>query len=103
MESLTPAGLQAWGTAGTPFLLVDVREDYEREAFSLGGLHLPLGELMQRIGELPPATPLVFYCAKGIRSGIACQRLDGRPGLGPLYNLTGGVTAWQQAFGPQEL
>ena len=85
-----------WTEAGKPFTLVDVREGFEREVFSLGGLHIPLGELSQRVQELPGDTPLVFYCAKGVRSGLAIQRLESA-GLGPMYNLSGGVAAWQAA------
>ncbi len=99
MNTLAPQELQAWMSAGTPFQLVDVREGFERDDYSIGGLHLPLGELLQRRAELPDGLPLVFYCAKGIRSGIACQRLEGVPGLGPLYNLSGGTAAWMRHTG----
>jgi len=28
------------------YVLLDVREDYERSEFNIGGIHVPLGELM---------------------------------------------------------
>jgi rhodanese-related sulfurtransferase len=98
MMTVTPQELMFWTESSKPFTLVDVREGFERELFSLGGLHIPLGEIHLRWQELPADTPLVFYCAKGIRSGIAMQRLESA-GLGPMYNLTGGVAAWQDAGG----
>ena len=77
-----------------PFVLVDVREPFEREAFSIGGIHIPLGEIMQRREELRSEQPVIIYCEKGIRSGIVIQRLEGL-GFSNLVNLEGGMTAWK--------
>ena len=29
------------------YVLLDVREDYERSEFNVGGIHIPLGDLME--------------------------------------------------------
>lgn len=96
MQQLTPQELQQWIAEGKKFMLIDVREGFEHEAYNIGGLHIPLGELMSRRKELPKDETLVFYCEKGIRSAIALQRLEDE-GLKDAYNLAGGMTAWRQA------
>lgn len=74
--------------------LVDVRESGERERHSLGGLHVPLGELAGRVaaGELhdPLLESLVMYCESGVRSASAVRRLQGKVSAA-LYSLDGGV------------
>jgi adenylyltransferase/sulfurtransferase len=95
MNNLTPAELKDWLDTGKDFLLVDVREVYEREAYNIGGEHLPMMEVMEHKHELPQDKPVVFYCEKGIRSGIIIQRLEVF-GFQNLFNLAGGMSAWKQ-------
>ncbi|XZF13321.1 rhodanese-like domain-containing protein [Chitinophagaceae bacterium MMS25-I14] len=93
MKQISPKELQDWINEHRKFTLIDVREGFERELYSIGGLHIPLGELMSRRNELPKEETLVFYCEKGIRSQIALQRLED---LGyDMYNLSGGMYAWR--------
>lgn len=95
MHSITPHELKHWIDEQKDFVLIDVREGFERDAFSIGGLHIPLGDLMQRREELKHDKPVVIYCEKGIRSGMVIQRLEPL-GFENLYNLTGGMSAWKQ-------
>lgn len=49
--------------------VLDVSEEAERTVFSIpGSLHIPLGQLRARMGELPRDRELVLYCAIGVRS-----------------------------------
>jgi rhodanese-related sulfurtransferase len=73
---------------------VDIREDWEREAYNIGGVHIPLGDLMARVNELPKDKEVVLYCEKGIRSVLAIQRLESM-GFHNLVNLSGGMKAWK--------
>ena len=103
MKDVSPEELANWIDEKKDFLLVDVRESYERSAFSIGGMHIPLGDLFRRKDEISQEKPVVFYCEKGIRSAIAIQRLESS-GFGNLYNLTGGVKSWKNLPPlPQEL
>lgn len=95
MESIQAAELAQWKKEGRNYVLIDVRETWEREEFHIGGTHLPMGELAQRINEIPRDTDIVVYCEKGIRSVIALQRLE-LAGYTRLYNLTGGMRAWKE-------
>jgi rhodanese-related sulfurtransferase len=76
--------------------LLDVREDDEWQAGHIDGAqHIPLGELGERIGELPKESRIVAVCRSGGRSGAAVRGLKQ---LGyDAENLDGGVTAWSKA------
>jgi rhodanese-related sulfurtransferase len=76
-------------------VLVDVREDRERaRGFAPGSLHIPLGELKRRLGELPADRPVAFICQSGRRSAMAATAAR-RAGL-EAHNVTGGMTAWER-------
>lgn len=75
-------------------ILVDVREDHEREVGAiLPSLHIPLGELPERLEEIPKDGNVVVYCKIGGRSARAIAFLEDK-GFHGLRNLTGGITAW---------
>lgn len=97
MNQITPSQLSAWLAEGKDFLLVDVREGWERELFNIGGVHIPMGELMAHVNELPRDKEVVLYCEKGIRTVIAIQRLEAA-GFQNLINLSGGMKAWKDAI-----
>lgn len=95
MKSITYQELKCWQADDKKFILVDVREDWERNLYNIGGMHIPFGELMSRKNELDAKATIVLYCEKGIRSAIAIQRL-GEYGFNDLYNLEGGMAAWRK-------
>ena len=72
-------------------LLIDVREKNEHDAFNIGGLLIPLGEIISNTQAIPKDIPVVVYCRKGIRSQIAIQRLEDKFGFTNLINLRGGI------------
>ncbi|MCW8829234.1 MAG: rhodanese-like domain-containing protein [Gammaproteobacteria bacterium] len=80
-------------------LLLDVREDNEyKDGHILDSLHIPLGKLGERMDELEKfrEKPIIVGCRSGHRSASACAKLRKR-GFGKVYNLKGGVMAWQNA------
>ncbi len=97
MNQLTPTELKQWTAAGKDFLLIDIREGWEREQYNIGGMHIPMGELFSQTSELPSDKEVVLYCEKGIRSVIAIQRLE-TSGFQNLYNLAGGMKAWKETL-----
>ena len=90
MTSITLPELQQKLNANEPLVLIDVREQWERDADNIGGIHIPMGELMERMDEIPKDVPVVLYCKKGIRSQIAIQRLEEK-GFKNLINLISGL------------
>lgn len=80
-------------------LLVDVREPWEWEEGRLpGSVHIPLGTLPQRMGEIPAGVTPVFICAVGGRSMAACRMFTASQGRDAI-NLSGGVMGWSSIFG----
>ena len=76
--------------------LVDVREPRELlDGRVDGSVHIPLGELAERLDELDPSRPVAFICRSGARSAGA-TRTAVRGGFVAL-NVKGGMTAWAHA------
>jgi len=83
------------------FVLIDVREPHENEAFNIGGELIPLGNVPQAIEDLAEEheeDEVVVYCRTGRRSAAAKEMLK-QAGLKNVRNLEGGVVAWVDAFG----
>lgn len=78
-------------------LIIDVREDSEwQEQHIPGAVHIPLSQLASRMGELKNQhAPLIMQCRSGKRSAQA-QALLKAAGVTGVYNLEGGLIAWQQ-------
>lgn len=75
--------------------LLDVRtpEEYSRARIE-GGRLIPIDQLTARQGEIPADRPVLVYCAVGSRSSQAADYLAARRKQ-PVYNLFGGIWAWQ--------
>jgi adenylyltransferase/sulfurtransferase len=100
VRRLTAAELHELLQRGEKPLLVDVREDAEWAAGHLpGALHIPLGELPQRLAEIPPQADAVFICRSGGRSMAACQ-MALRANIRSPANLEGGLLAWAGTIDP---
>lgn len=95
MKSITPAELEGLKETAKNLLLLDVREEWEHNAYNIGGINIPLGELLSRKAEVRNDELCIVYCEKGIRSAIAIQRLEAN-GFNNLVNLDGGVSAWKK-------
>lgn len=80
---------------GEPVVVVDVRTVAEYEACHIpGSLVIPLHELERRVREVPNSgTPVAVLCEHGVRGVSAC-RLLAEHGIGPLFNVDGGIHAW---------
>jgi adenylyltransferase/sulfurtransferase len=84
---------------GEQWALLDVREREEyREGHLDGALPLPRGFLEMRVEEAVPdkSTPIIAYCAGGVRSLIAARTLR-EMGYENVSSMSGGYTAWKNA------
>ncbi|HSJ13208.1 MAG TPA: rhodanese-like domain-containing protein, partial [Longimicrobiales bacterium] len=61
--------------------------------------HVPLGDLPDRLEELPRDRPLLVYCKSGSRSAIAVSLLAAH-GFAGARNVEDGFDAWQSAGCP---
>ena len=85
--------------AGAP--IVDVREPDEWERVHVpGAVLIPLGELVERVDEVPDTDTVYVICATGARSERAAEHLR-RIGIDAV-NVAGGTKAWAAAGHPVE-
>ncbi|SII62208.1 rhodanese-like protein [Mycobacteroides abscessus subsp. abscessus] len=73
--------------------IIDVREDDEWEAGHIeGAIHVPLGELPERLDDLPLDDDMYIICRTGGRSlrATAWLNLNGFD----AYNVEGGMGSW---------
>lgn len=75
----------------TPIALIDVRQPYEHEEYSIGGTLIPLDQLPDRLHEIPRNTMVVLYCRTGHRSGLAQRHILDSIDHPAIYNLSGGI------------
>jgi molybdopterin/thiamine biosynthesis adenylyltransferase/rhodanese-related sulfurtransferase len=82
------------GMAENTIILIDVRTSAEREAFNIGGEHLPFGEADFPVERLNSKVRNVFYCATGRRSEEMVKAiLQKLPGAN-VFSLHGGLKEW---------
>ena len=100
MKEKTVEELKEMMDKGEDFQLIDVREDFEYEMSNLGGLLIPLGGILIEAERIAKDKPVIVQCRSGKRSAAAIAQLEQNFGLTNLYNLQGGILAWQQEIDP---
>jgi hydroxyacylglutathione hydrolase len=82
--------------------VLDVRDAYEwNEKHIPGAVHQFVGYLEETLPQLPKDSEIVVHCSVGHRSGLAVSILE-RNGFGSVYNMLGGITAWEKLGLPLE-
>ncbi len=83
-----------------PFLL-DVREQFELIAYGAipGVMNIPVGQIMNRMAELPADREIVVVCQSGHRS-LEVAHLLSRSGFSRVSNLEGGTSRWVRSGYP---
>ncbi|MGB5297513.1 MAG: rhodanese-like domain-containing protein [Thiogranum sp.] len=80
-------------------VFLDIRDDGEYSGGHLPeAIHIPIKQLPERVAELNKHKdcPVIAYCRSGSRSNGAGSILK-KHGFENVYNLNGGITAWQKA------
>lgn len=87
---------------GGEAVLIDVREVWEWVTARIPGATLiPMGDVAQRIHEIPTDRPVIVHCATGQRSATVTDALR-QAGYERVYNLAGGIVAWMNEQYPVE-
>jgi len=77
--------------------IIDVREPHEYEAGHVPEATLiPVNSVYARREELPKDKDVIFVCAVGQRSALACE-MAAAAGLTRLFTLEGGTDGWVAA------
>ncbi len=123
VEAILAKGFESWRDAGMPleqtgtispkalkealasYAVLDVRDDQEFESGHISGArHLYVGYLdaqLERIRKDLGSAPIAVTCSVGHRAGIAVSLLK-RHGVRDVFNLLGGMTAWEALDLPRE-
>jgi rhodanese-related sulfurtransferase len=79
-------------------IIVDMREDKDyREGHIVNAVHTPASnsDAVQKLEKFRER-PVIVYCRSGHTSAGFCGKLR-KQGFSSVYNLAGGVLAWQKA------
>jgi hydroxyacylglutathione hydrolase len=83
--------------------VLDVRSQSEWDAGHINGAnHIMLGNLLDRIDEIPLDIPILINCQAGGRSAIAASILQAK-GVKNVLNLAGGYADWQREMKKQNV
>ncbi len=83
-------------------IVVDVRRDDEWVTGHVtGAIHVPVDDLTDRMDQVPEGKKVLFICAAGVRSGLACE-IAASMGYDTanLYNIEDGTPSWVAAAHP---
>ncbi len=79
--------------------VVDVREQYERDAGYIDGTrHIELERLASQADSIDRDRPVIFQCRLGARSAMAAQAF--RAAGHEAYSLAGGIDRWHSEGRP---
>ncbi len=100
IPEITPAEYASLLEQGRAPVLLDVREDWELAIARIdGALHMPMGQVPDRLAELDPGEPVVVMCRSGGRSATVAGYLL-QQGFRDVRNLAGGILAWGEQLDP---
>jgi rhodanese-related sulfurtransferase len=93
MDHITAEELQRKLESGEKLNLIDVREiDEVAQGKIPGAVHIPLGAIQVRIGELDKDKEYILICRSGGRSSFAGSFLENQ-GF-KVTNMDGGMLTW---------
>lgn len=94
MDGLTPAEVAGMLDRGEDFTLLDVRSPEEVGQMRIeGAVHIPLGAVRKRMGELDKNKPVVAFCKISLRGYEAALILK-QAGFADVKVMDGGILMW---------
>lgn len=95
VAEITPTEFVERRSRGESLTLLDVREGWELGVASVPDVvHIPMGEVADRLGELDRSREVVVLCRSGRRSLQVANFLQ-QNGF-QAVNLAGGILAWSR-------
>jgi len=103
IKEIEPRGAMHRLATGDDVIFLDVREPHEWNLFHIpGALHVPLGEVENRVQEVVPRDrDVIVYCGGGNRSAIAADTMQ-ELGYARVASMSEGVRGWVNAGGAVE-
>jgi rhodanese-related sulfurtransferase len=81
---------------GEHYQIIDIREPYEYSACNIGSTHIPMGELCERLSEIPADKNIVIMCRSGKRAEAMANLLTTDFDMNNIWILDGGILAWKE-------
>lgn len=79
--------------------LIDVRQPEEHDTYNIGGICIPLSELVNAPTTLFTNKKTILYCQSGNRSSAAIQDLIKKnKNIENVFSLEGGTNAWKKIY-----
>ncbi|MCU1267413.1 MAG: Dinucleotide-utilizing enzyme involved in molybdopterin and thiamine biosynthesis family 2 [Acidobacteria bacterium] len=101
MPEITATELKQRLDNGEDIQIIDVREADEVAIAKIpNAIHIPLGQVINRMTEIDSERETVVHCKMGGRSARAIEALKRSGFSGNLTNLKGGITAWSNEVDP---
>ncbi len=95
IREIEPSEVRRRLLAGESLQMIDVREDDEvAQGMISGAKHIPLGQIPERLDEIPKEGEVILICRSGGRSMRACQYLQ-QFGI-ECINMTSGMLQWNE-------
>lgn len=98
VKFIDPMTANEW-VSNNEAVVVDVREPHEYEEVHIAGSQLiPLSSIAENdLSKIANGKKIIVHCKLGKRGKMACEILfEQNPDL-ELYNLEGGIVAWEDA------
>ena len=82
--------------------IIDVRENDEYATdHAQGVIHIPMGEVLNRLAEIDPGQDIYVICKSGGRSARVAEQLEQTQGW-ECINVEGGTDLWRELGLPME-
>ena len=75
----------------TEVQIIDIREDYEFEDHNIGGINIPMENLLNTLDQIDTSKQVIICCRTGKRSAAMAHTLKRKLNLNNIYTLEGGV------------
>lgn len=93
MKYINPKDWKEKYNSDTTYVLIDIREAYERIDTCVECLHIPMAELVSEVNQLPMDKSCIIMCQSGRRAEAIVNLLETDYNLSNLYILEGGYSA----------
>lgn len=94
MKAISVQELSGYLKSSIHFQLLDVREPYEVQISSIGGINIPMAFIYERISEVNKNLPTCVLCKTGKRAEAVANLLETDFGFSEVMVVNGGITAY---------
>ena len=79
-------------------VILDVREPYEYEICAIDAMHIPMGEIIDRMNEIPKDKMVAVMCRSGKRAEAVANILVVEHSFENIVIIEGGIIAWIEKY-----